>query len=67
MNWNDFIYKAVYDGCIKAGIDVYESNVAAESAKEDYKRNKFTKPSKLVDEKIKQAKKIFKQSKEKKK
>ncbi len=59
MNQKDFIYKAVHQGCLKAGCNEVLSRDAATSALRKYQMNQFINPSKLVDQSIIEAKKLI--------
>lgn len=62
MNWNDFIYTQVYKGCLKEGIPENLAKDCAVMTLQSYKNNQFQKPSKLVEQAIKDAKKKFKKA-----
>ena len=65
MTPNDMIYNSVFKGCLKEGLDEYCSKDAAVIALQKYKNNQFEKPSKLVDQSIKDAVRKFKKRKKK--
>lgn len=60
MNQNDFVYKSIFIGATKAGAIERHAHGAAATGLDQYKKNRFTKVSKLIDDKIKEAKKLSK-------
>ena len=54
----DMIYKALYKRCKSERLDELTSKKAAIAACDDFKKNKFTTPSKLIDQAVTAAKKV---------
>lgn len=58
MTPHDLVYDTVYKGCLKEGCDELLSRNTATQTLQKYKNNQFTKPSALIDNAIKEAKKL---------
>lgn len=54
---NDFIYLQIYRGALAAGATERASLNAATTGLHDYRKGRFTKATKLIQEKIAEAKK----------
>ena len=63
MTPNDMIYNEVFKGCLREGLSNLAAKDAAVIALENYKKNRFEKPSKLVQQSISDAKRKFKKVK----
>ena len=59
MTPNDLVYDTVYKGCLAAGCNESVSKNAAIDTLQKYKNNQFTKPSKLIQQAITDAKKLI--------
>ncbi len=59
MTPNDMVYNETYKGCLSAGCDDRLSKDTAIKTLEKYKNNQFTKPSKLIQQAIVDAKKLI--------
>jgi hypothetical protein len=56
MNPSDFIYVQIYRGAIRAGAKEPKAKDNAIAGLEEWKKGKFKKPSMLIEQRIKQAK-----------
>lgn len=63
MKPTDLIYNTVYKKCKGQGCDEASSKDAAIIACDDFKKNKFTTPLKLIDQAVTAAKKLSKKVK----
>ena len=66
MKPEDLVYKETLKRCLDAGVDEIISKNAADECLLKYKRNQFSKPSKLIDESVSTAKRVMKTKKKKK-
>lgn len=57
MHPHDLVYKEVYKQCKALGIDEMICKDSAQMCLEDFKKGKFTKPSKLITDYVANAKK----------
>lgn len=51
-DFNDFVYMQIYRGSLRKGASESKALRAALLGLDDYKKNRFTKVSKLIEEKI---------------
>ncbi len=58
MTPSDLVWNEVYKGCIEAGCDELIAKDAAAETLEKFKKNQFTKVSKLIQQSIVDAKKL---------
>lgn len=60
MKANDVVYDQIYRGALKAGARERAALDAAVTGLEDFKKNRFKKPSQLIEKKIAEAvKRVF--------
>ena len=59
MTPHDLVFNTVYLECLKQGCDERLSRDTATQTLQKYKNNQFTKPSVLIDQSIKTAKKLI--------
>jgi len=59
MNATDLIYNQVKDRCLKMGCSAVLATDTAKLTVAKYLKNQFVTPSKLIEEQIKQAKKLM--------
>ena len=63
MNHANFVRDSVYKEAMKQGAIAWVAIVHADEARDDYLKNKFAKPSKLIEERVKAAVKDSKKEK----
>ena len=63
MNTKDMIWNEIYRGSMKSGASEKAAFDAAVTGAEDWRKNKFKTPSKLIEDKIKEARKQTKHGK----
>lgn len=57
MNYNEYIYSAIYRGALKEGAHEHSAKNAAVIGLSEYKKNRFKNIKTLIDTMIKNAKK----------
>ena len=60
MNGKDFVYKSILNGALEKGASQVMAKDQASLGLEEYKKGRFDKPDKLINEKIKDAVRLSK-------